>query len=314
LIRSIVVVFIFIAVFLVAYGRASAEDAPCVPGTWEPVFLLRNDFSNFGTLNCSEKPKDYNRGAIFSFKYDNIARDPSIAIDGVAAGVMRFYGNSSSLIFLQVGPYIQGDGTFQFQSQTAPSKAIDTITAGAFIEFGFPGNYFRIRGGGINGTAGVESTSLVGEWIPVFYPIPGLLSIGAPSQPTGWLFGYELDPELIVQYDELNSGPHSYLIFQSGDDRVLRVGPQVLLKVYALDELINRTSGALNQLLSKSFVSLTVHESNDTFSGRNFIWTTLSFNYELQPHFGITASYGHGNIDTTGNKTDQFKAGLAVKF
>jgi hypothetical protein len=46
---------------------------------------------------------------------------------------------------------------------------------------------------------------------------------------------------------------------------------------------------------------------------------SVSYSFASNPnkflsHFGLTASYGYGNSEATGNKTNQVKLGLAAKF
>jgi hypothetical protein len=270
------------------------------------VPVLRSDFTQVGTFDCVPpgKPTDLFRqdGTVASFKYDELSHTTSASIDGLGALAIRVYGDTNGLLGLVAGPFIQGDGTYDFRSATSRSKTLDTLTSGVFAQFGVNDNlfgdddYFRLRAGAVNGNAGITSNTFVGEWLPV----GGSYMIGLPSR-IGSLF-YVFSPELMVQYDQLDSGPNKYLLFA---DRkyALRVGPEFVIKLW-LDHFDDLT------------FNLTYHPSVEVYSGRWFSWlqTTLQYNLVKEGYVAISTSFGLGNTETTANRASQFKLGISVKY
>jgi hypothetical protein len=233
---------------------------------------------------------------------------------------------------LTIGPLIQADYTFQFDPTPKQATTSNTVTAGAFAQMAFgspfvPAGFdnFRFRGGEVNGSTGTYFTTFVAEWIPVY---GGPLYIGA-AIPTGLShLSLFFSPELMIQYDQLNGGPNTYLLL-STKSQDLRIGPQAVFQVsvpqvYADDPFWSRFA-PFSALVS-------YHASWDSYSGSNYSWTSASVTYTLDVktlasalllnvdpkkvtgHFGITGSYGYGNSETTGNKTNQVKLGLSAKF
>jgi hypothetical protein len=260
---------------------ASADSTACGPGLWLPVFMLRNDFSNTSLLDCPLDDKDnttiHDQGALASYKYDNLTDHSSIAIDGVATEVMRLYPTSDYLTGFQIGPYLQGDGTYQF-SQTPTIKSSDTWTTGAFTEFGLQNggpfsNYFRFRGGEVFGSTAVKYNTFVGEWLlEGHFEVGGLGKVwigGIDTLLDSVPFQFSLAPELIVQYDQLTSGGHSYLIFNSSSED-LRVGPELVAKLWAKDnQFASLDNGLFKKFLNEAFISYTIHYDIYYYSKRN---------------------------------------------
>jgi hypothetical protein len=117
----------------------------------------------------------------------------------------------------------------------------------------------------------------------------------------------------MVQYDQLDAGKPNYLLFLS-QNSVFRIGPQfaLWLKVAPLEIYPE----PLKDFFEKAFLTATYHVSEDIYSGRNYSWSLLTLTYNLNSKgtFGISASYGFGNSEMTGNRTDQVKVGLSGKL
>jgi hypothetical protein len=144
-----------------AQGSPSTASAPknsTPPRCKAPPFavLVRRDFTDIGWLLC---PQDTAQsvGAQVSATYNARTPQTTASVDGLAALVYRYYTNHDTDPFLglAVGPFIQGDGTNQFEMTGSPNKSTDTITAGGVAEFGIrqyfgdqaADSYFRVHGG-----------------------------------------------------------------------------------------------------------------------------------------------------------------------
>jgi hypothetical protein len=69
--------------------------------------------------------------------------------------------------------------------------------------------------------------------------------------------------------------------------------------------------------LSKASALLSYHVAWDAYTGTNYYYAAASLTYTFDAfggHLGISASYGYGNSETTGNLTNQVKLGLSGKF
>jgi hypothetical protein len=306
----------------IAAARAEdrgVQDNPPTPSAFscgQPVyFVLRQDFSDISLFDCPDKRALFNAvGSRLSTTFDELAHTTSISVDGLVAGVVRTSGQGTFLgtVF---GPYLQGNASYQFASGNMDSKTTDTLTGGAFLQTGFDDltgrgtNYFRIRGGEAIGSTGIVTNTIVGEWLPVY----DRLFIGTQQNVTGTRVEYVFAPELMFQYDSLASGTNKYLLFTAHDE-ALRVGPQVVLKFWYDPIYVN--DPILKAFLQQSTVSLTFHSSWDAYLGRNYNWFQSTFTYNLTEtgNYAVSASYGCGNSETTGNQTSQIKVGLAAKF
>jgi len=330
-------------------ARADDNDAPagspansfklssCQPGTWSIDGIVRQDFNDGGIspFTCPTDPSPVNPeagrhlveavGARASVTFDQLAHTTAVAIDGLGAMVIRYYGAD---LGLALGPYVQGNGTDQFASANSGSQTTETVTAGGFAQlvftndFGIHGeDYFRIRAGEVNGGIGssavIGSTTVIGEWLPVFDV--GNHRIGIEDySPDGdnTSIRYSFAPELMVQYDQLDYGPNKYLLF-STNNQAFRIGPQVVLKLWNdKDKVPVDIVDPIRWILQQTSVSITYHASWDTYSGRAYSWVQPALTVNLNPddHFAISASYGYGNSETTANKTSQIKLGLAAKY
>jgi hypothetical protein len=146
------------------------------------------------------------------------------------------------------------------------------------------------------------------------------VNIGLPNQVGATALYYTVAPELMVQYDRLDGGPNKSLIFSTLHE-ALRIGPQIVVQLN-VDEsaLPPGWPQSLRDFLGNTSALITNHESWDQYTGKEYSWTAVSLSYTFpgqnnEPsHLGVTASYGYGNSEATGNKTNQVKAGLAVKF
>ncbi len=262
-------------------------------------------------------PKDISKavGSRVSLTFDELAHTTSISVDGLAAGALRYYGDGEPFLGVVLGPYVQGTGMYQFESSSAPSKTIDTVTTGGYAEFGFDNrlnwqNYFRIRGGEVYGNSGmIGSDTVIGEWMPVYDP----LHIGTSWYIKDTKIEYQFSPELMVQYDQLVYGPKKYLLFSTNND-ALRIGPEGVLKLWVDSRHIS--DPILETIAERTNISITYHASWDTYSGRSYSWLqpVLTYNLDSEGHFALSAGYGYGNSETTANMTSQLKLGLAGKF
>ncbi len=225
--------------------------------------------------------------------------------------------------FWTLPPYLQGTGTYQFQSPSAASQTTDTVTPGGFVEVGLKDpfialarDYFRVHAGEQYGSSGISSTSVVGEWLPVYGNVFQQFAVGTPSYiPFAFskpIVDYLFAPELMVQHDTLQIGPQKYLLF-STNNQAVRIGPEAVLKLW-LDQ--TTVPLALQTAAQRTTLSVTYHASWDTYSGRNYSWLQTVFTYNLNDDGNIaaSASFGYGNSETTANMTSQIKLGLAGKY
>jgi hypothetical protein len=336
---------VWIIVIYCQYSDAVADDisilnGPCPRGTWSgPSFILRSDFNNLNVLECGETPGYYKleQGAQVSGSRAFNNDINGVSIDGLASVVMRYAGQGDSgLRGLMIGPYVQGDGTYQFNTETSPSKGIDTLTYGVFTQFAFLTtdvpyvkdgllyNGFRFRVGDVNGSSGINSTSLVAEWLPAFRFGSGdsTKAIGLPAPAHVLPIIYELDVDLMAQYDELNYGKNSYQLFHYNDS-ALRIGPLLTLKTQ-----LNAVCGdskimtvnwecapeVKDTFWDKLVASVSLHTSDDVYSGKRYYLATANLTYNYNDHFGVFATYSYGNLEATANFSNQIRAGLSLKF
>jgi hypothetical protein len=302
-------------------GPTGSATVPfrCTAGTTSFALTLRLDFSDVGLFKCPKQSELLQAaGAQVSSSFDELAHHTAIAVDGVAAMVVRYYGDDPGLLALAMGPYVQGNGTYQFRSSNSPGVTSDTLAGGAFVQLGFNNSlvggqdYLRFRGGEQFGSSGVTSDSFVSEWLPVY---GGPLHIGTPGRLAGPIF-FLFSPELMLQYDRLEDGPNKYLLF-SAKNEALRVGPQLVARFWVNTDLLPvDLVSPIRTILDRTTVNMTYHASTDAYTGRDYSWALagLTYNLDSTGHFGISANYGYGNSETTGNKTSQVKIGLAAKF
>jgi hypothetical protein len=209
---------------------------------------------------------------------------------------------------------VQANDTYQFQS--AASRNSDSATYGAFTQFVLNNNVvggwdsFRVRGGESTGSSGTHYQTFVGEWIPTYKSI----GLGFRQFVVGTPIYYLLQPELMVQYDEYGSGPNKLLIF-STNNKSMRIGPQIIAQFGFNRGLFSSNFNAgLADFLAATFATVTYHVSADAYSGREYSWTSVSLSHSFTPNLGVTASFGSGSSEGTGNLTRQAKLGLSVKF
>jgi hypothetical protein len=316
-----------------AFANSTAPAAPvdsaptCDTRSNGLSFLLRSDFTDLGPLSCTHDTVSA-QGATFSWTNNLLTGQNSAAADGLAILDYTCYGQKAcgpNIAGYSIGPYLQGDDTYQFEPTKTQAHNGDTPTAGGFGEIAFfnpflPAGYddFRIRDGEAFASTGTRSNSFVGEWIPS-YQLGKYINVGLPNEIGHTGLYYIVSPELMVQYDRLDRGPNNPTIFSTRNE-ALRIGPQVSMQ-FSLDQsrLPSSWPLAVRTFLGNTSALITNHESWDEYSGREYSWTNVSVSYTLpspnQPsHLGITASYGYGNAEATGNKTNQVKLGLAVKF
>lgn len=281
-----------------------------------PAFsaVLRRDFNDVGWFVCQPKSAQVSVGGLLSGTDNLLKNQWSASGDAVAAAVYRIYGNHSPFVGAAFAPFVQLDGTNQFATSSFPAARTDTIEGGGLMELGFtnPGggeNFFRFRDGEVFAPTGINSNSFVGEWLPTFL-LP-YFSIPRPLGP----FQVRLDSELMVQYDHLDKGSNTYLLFNENTS-ALRIGPQVSL--WSLIAPLTIYPKPLLDFLSKTptFLTVSYHVSDDALTGQVFQWAlvTLTHNLDQKGNYAISASYGIGNSENTGNKTEQFKIGLSGKF
>jgi hypothetical protein len=292
--------------------------------------LLRNDFNDFGPLSCTRHSVSA-QGATVSGADNLLTNQNSALVDGLLAVVHTHSDPSpaATLMGYSVGAYVQGNDTYQFQPTSTQQYNGDTVTPGAYGEIalrnpinelhGF--DNFRLHGGEAFASTGTRSDSLVAEWIPA-YSIARYLSPGEPQRIGTSPLSYVFSPELMVQYDHFEGGPKTATLFSSRFD-ALRVGPQFVLQLRPNEKI---TSVAGGDFFAGSSLVFTNHESWDEYTGKEYMWTSVAWNYtfkqvavfglpaDLSPHFGLSVSYGFGNSEQTGNLTKQFKIGLAAKL
>jgi hypothetical protein len=291
----------------------------CTPGTPSFAPILRQDFSDISLFKCPSSQDLLNAvGSRVTATFDEIAHTTSVTVDGLAAGVFRVYSPANSdLIGVAFGPYVQGSEGYKFETPNSASMTMDTITAGGFAEFAFKSplalygrDYFRIHGGEEFGNSGITSTTITGEWLPVYGPGIGTQYHFPRVGQT--IVDFQLSPELMVQYDQLQTGPNKYFLFAENNE-ALRVGPEFVLKLW-LDSATVPVS--LRTFADQSTVSITYHAAVDAYSGRDYSWVQAVFTYNLNQdgNVALSASYGYGNSEMTGNITNQIKLGLAGKL
>jgi hypothetical protein len=339
--RKIFIILWFLLSSAALSGTAFARDgvaAPTPPPAYTPPacnarevgfsFLLRSDFTDLGPLSCTHDSATA-QGATFSWANNLLTGQNSVAADGVAAFDFTCYDPDTGkcggpgLQGFSIGPYLQGDNTYQFEPTKSQAHNGYTPTPGGFVEvalnspFGFTGNDdFRFRDGEAFASTNTNSNSFVGEWMPN-YNFGNYRNIGFANEIGVTGIYYIPAPELMVQYDRLDAGTSKNLIFSTRNES-LRIGPQ--LSVQFLLDKNKIPDGPLYNFLSGSSVTVTNHESWDDYSGREYSWTQVAITYTApappgdQLRFGATASYGYGNSEATGNKTNQVKVGLAVKY
>jgi len=316
--KSIVVAFALIAGCIGCTTDAIAQAAASITCD-RYYFALRSDFNDLGPLPCPYAAKQA-QGASASATYNELTHQESVSIDGLAALAFRQPGDYATFFHgLSAGLFVQEDATYLFQPTATQSKTSDTITSGAYTQIALRDPFlrygaedlFRFRGGQVDGSTGTYYSTFVGEWIPAYGPKYG--NIGTVTD-AGKNILYVFAPELMVQYDQLEGGPNKYLLFSSRNQD-LRIGPEAVLQAWSTPS--PSTPEPLKTFLAGTSTLITFHESWDSYTGRNFMWAAASITYTfdaLSGHFGVSASYGYGNSETTGNLTNQVKLGLSAKF
>jgi hypothetical protein len=274
------------------------------PATLTPFFSLQSDFNNLPLVpnpSCTA----CQAGALVSAKFDELAKTTSAVVDGTvfAGGIY----SSSSGLHVVFGGFFQSEGTNQFATGSMANKASDLLTPGGFIQMDFQDPIFdrtqsiRLRSGDAFASSGTRNATTVLEWQPHL-----------PARATQFPLGYWVEaawaPELMIQYDHLVGGPATYAIFRS-HDQALRIGPQVSLSLYC-----NAFRCAADSWASKLALTVTGHVSGDALGDRGYGFVQTMVSYQLTPIFGLSASYGYGDADATGNAQSQIKLGLSVKY
>jgi hypothetical protein len=300
-----------------AQGLLPSSNPRCLANK-PPAFdvTLRADFNDLGPTVCPNNDPFQVIGATVSVADNLLTSKTSGAVDGLAALTGRIYGPAASTFAgLSAGLFVQVNDTYQFQS--APSLNSDSVTYGAFTQlvlnndFGF--DSFRLRGGEVTGSSGTNSKSLVAEWTPA-YNLGSPISFGIPIPIPGSSLAYTLLPDLMVQYDTYESGPNKALIF-STSNQSLRIGPQLAMQFsFVRAAFSNSVDPRLADFLSATFATVTYHASEDVYSGRKYSWTSVSLSHSFNAYFGVTASFGSGASEGTGNLSRQAKAGVSIKF
>jgi hypothetical protein len=292
----------------------------CAPLQYSWDFSLRSSFNDLGPQSCPRGLLSA-EGATLSGANNLLTGQYSASVDGLAALAYRFHGQGG-FHGVSMGAYLQADDSYQFEPTKTQTYNGDTLTSGGFTEFSFNNplingiheiDDFRFRGGETFGSAGITSTTFVGEWIPSYTLGPVLIAI--PERIPNTALWATISPELMVQYDQLDSGPNKYTIFAARDE-ALRIGPQVMLTLNVQeDELPAALPKSWRSFIASTSATITNHESWDSYIGKEYSWTMVAFTYTNpdMPNFGVTATYGYGNSEATGIKTNQVKLGLALK-
>jgi hypothetical protein len=321
--------------FFVAKAEANDAIAPAQAGSGGQTcderasgfsVLLRSDFSDLGPLSCTHNSIS-SQGATLSWANNLLTTQNSASADGLLALDYTWYhgGDGAFLKGFSLGAYTQSDDTYQLQPSGSQLRNGYTLIPGGFGELALrsliaPGiDNFRVREGESFVNTGTRSNSFVAEWIPT-YLLGRYANLGLPNRVGSTALYYTVSPEFMVQYDHFDNGTKTAAIFSTHDE-ALRIGPQTVLQfVVDKDALPSEWPRMVREFLGSSSLILTNHESWDQYTGKEYAWTAISFNYTFpgldgQPsHVGLSASYGFGNSDASGNLSKQAKLGLAVKF
>jgi hypothetical protein len=308
---------------------ARAEDGGnCYRSYSQPFHvLLRSDFNDLGPLSCTHSQVSA-QGATFSYGKNLLTNQNTVAGDGLLA-LEYTYANESAA-FLEgaaIGAYIQADNTYQFQPTSTQLHDGYTLTPGGFAEvvlgnqfFGGGSDDFRVRYGEAFVNTGTRSNTFVGEWIPS-YRLGKQIQLALPTQLGSAPISYTFTPELMVQYDHFDGGPKTASLFASRNE-ALRVGPQFQLILTPDSHISNFASADWAAILQRCSLTLINHESWDEYTGKEYSWSAIALSYTFAPwlkfpnapSFGLSASFGAGNSEASGNYMKQFKIGLAAKL
>ena len=283
----------------------TTEDCPT------DYFAVRSDFNDLGPFSCP-LTRSHAQGALLSETYNALTGQNSASLDGLVAAVHTFPADKNNIFLgMAAGVFVQGDLTYQFQPTHTQAWTSDTVTSGAFAQFGFANSkietgfdYFRIRGGEIDASTGSRSMTFVGEWLPSYGPLIG------KQRDFGLITVYP-SPEVMVQYDDFLGGANKPALFSSHDS-ALRIGPQLLVQSWFTKP--NGKEPFPDDWLYKISSLITLHEAVDAYTGRNYRWAAVSLTYNIAEYLGVSASYGYGNSEQTGALTSQAKLGLSGKF
>ena len=312
-----------------AAGGANGSSPLCDARESGFDFMLRSDFTDLGPLSCTHSASTA-QGATISWANNLFTGQNSAAADGLATLNYTCYGSCGpNIVGYSIGPYLQGDNTYQFQPSKTQDTNGDTLTPGVFGEIAvlnpFQLGYddFRVRDGEAFAdtqiTGQTRANSFVAEWIPT-YRLGSGLNLGLPNEVGHTGLYYIMTTEIIVQYDRLDGGKSGALIFSTSDES-LRIGPQVAVQVILDPAKIPSGLGPLlTAFLTGASTTVTNHESWDEYSGREYSWTQVAVTYTFpapndQPfRLGVTSSYGYGNLEASGTRANQVKLGFAIKF
>jgi hypothetical protein len=194
----------FVVLFsLICLGAQSskvyADSAKSGPGDSAPAcdtrsngfnFLIRSDFTDLGPLSCTHDTVTA-QGATLSWANNLLTGQNSAAADGLAIFDYTCYGQTAcgqNIAGYSIGPFLQGDDTYQFEPSKSQTHNGDTPTAGGFGEIAFFNPFlqegiddFRIRDGEGFASTGTRSNSFVGEWIPT-YLLGKYINVGLPNE------------------------------------------------------------------------------------------------------------------------------------
>ena len=306
------------------------KDGEREAGAWtEFMIVVRADFNDFGS-DCPKETRLQAVGAQVSYAHNELTHQDQASLDGVVAVFKRYYPHSASYGFVDAGPYVQGDGAYQFESAKSPASAIHTVTAGGFVQIGglhdpFGASdangasfgYIRLRAGYTFGSTGTGSTTMAAEW----FPKVDNSALRLNEKGTGDNYTYTIIAEMEAQYDALDNGPDKYRLFLTKHE-ALRLGPQLGLKFSGPEDSRYSTiqPAWLQALAADTSLSVSYHAATDVYAGRGYSWASETLTItpaqsDGSPgHFGFSQSFGDGYSEATGNKSCQLKFGVAVKF
>jgi hypothetical protein len=304
----------------------SIDGTACGAGGTTIDFSIRSDFNNIGPEICPGNEFFSQRGATVSLSHNYYTTQWSETLNGLAALSIRHYGNGSLFLGYAVGPYLQGVGSDLNDPTHTQARWSDTLTAGAFLQFGFSNqlvpdgagqDWFRLRGGEVYASSTARSSSFVGEWLPVYdfskFSDFHLPLIGQEAGLPGTQLYYIFLPEVMVQYDKFDGGAKTSLLFGHHND-ALRIGPQFIERLYFGRNQVISPNAQFDHFLHQFFLLATSHFATDVNSGRQYIWNAVSLNYNFTSNVGASISYGHGNLETIGTKANQLMIGLSAKY
>lgn len=279
------------------------------------VFLLRDNAEDIGIF---AHPKDVKAasGAQLSYSSDAAASNVSWTAKGVATAYYRWLSDSPDpgLVGFAAGPWV----SFNRQTNSASNlraKQLNVLSYGAATELGFGptflgDQYLRLKAA-VNSDFDflIKSWSATAEWQPVSpdYKLSYPISVGPML--------LRVDPVARVQTLQRLNGSADPVFSQH--DSVWRVGGRLAFSLTAKpDEVGDLAEGFLPKWLQSAALNLSFSGLWDTHTGQQYhmINSTLTIPLDSRGHIGANFSYQRGELEETGQWTDQVMIGLGLKW